>query len=194
MDPEEIRAKRRAAARRRAARKFTEWRDGLPAQQQETIAWLLVLGNVEDNGFLTSLHTRVAADKQLTAKQLAAADRTRLDVIRRAARRARTPVPTGEAVTVEGEVAYVGLRDYVVANRTVATILMMMVAGRGGWKVWVNVPPELVVYADVLQGSRVRFVADVALAARNPDPRFGFARHPRRGVLLGEGDADTALS
>jgi hypothetical protein len=86
-------------------------------------------------------------------------------------------VPTGDGITIEGEVVSVKYReDY---DRWV-----MIVQGDDGWRVWGTVPASLAGGdPGAVQGKRVVLTANVT--ASNDDAAFGFAKRPRKASIIG---------
>ncbi len=179
-------AKREAAAAKRAARKIEKAdakRDEFAAEFPDVWAAL----HADDLGsFLASIKCQVYAGKPLSDRQI---ECVRDGIVRdaeRAAEVAAAPepeptedLPTGKAITVEGEVVTVKVQE----NEWGGTLKMLVVGN--GWKVWSTVPSGSGRVAPTDDAKfRVRFTADVE-ASRN-DPSFGIAKRPRKLEVLDE--------
>lgn len=138
------------------------------------------------NQFLDDMADHLASAEPLTTNQAdavrrckAAHERYRAKIA--AENAAAKPVPTGEAITIQGTIAYTTIDDnpYGPGAR-----YRMLVTG-DGWKVWTTIPATVrntTWKLSDLHGRAVRFVATVT-ASRN-DPAVGNAKRPRRAELL----------
>lgn len=201
-------AKKKAAAEKRAETKkaksiglYTAWVEGLPADEQQMIAWLLDYDNVADSGFLVDMRLHVLRaskgdskypEQPLTDRQYDAVRRCYQGKLKFAAAKAAQdaaakPVPTGKALTVQGEIVSIRYQDN---NFGPGGSYKMLVKG-DGWKIWSTVPQnllpsvynmvELDAHLNGMKGQQVRFVADVAT---KDDPSFGLAKRPRQAEIL----------
>lgn len=187
-------AKRAKAKADRERRAFDAWVAEAEGRR-ELVDWLADQ-RYAANDFLVDMADMVVRHKPLTERQEAASARCMSREKAREQQRAEredkeaaraaaaVPVPTGKAITVEGEIVYVKVDDNPFTYRGVRT--RMLVEG-AGWKVWATVPAALanVVGSHVqeLKGRRVRFVADVEVSWGG-DVTVGNAKRPRQAAVV----------
>lgn len=179
----EAEARRRADAKRTAAAAaFDRW----ATAHRDVVDFLTDEDNEHTSAFGEDMARLVRLNRPLTDNQAAAVRRIAAEHQRREEQRAADlaaaqPVPTGNAVTITGEVVHTR-RDPNPFGR--ASRESMLVKGNG-WRVWSTVPAsltrDLYVLSD-LRGQRIRFVATVTASA--DDPTFGYAKRPRRAETL----------
>ncbi|MEU2086896.1 hypothetical protein ABZ569_34145 [Streptomyces albus] len=193
---EEEKRRKRAQAQAAAARRaFEQWSTG----REDVIAYLRETDLEQASDFVFDMSRLVRQFQPLTERQEAAVrrcmeyDRRRAAYAEQRAREAAEaqPVPTGQAITVEGEIIYAKCEEHYFGRG--GTTDKMLVKGDGGWKVWSTVPAGLKRVGRAapdddfwgIKGKRVRFVADVTAA--EDDKTFGRAKRPRSvKVLAGE--------
>jgi hypothetical protein len=183
------RERRDQAERRRRRATFDAWAD----EHRDIVDYLTGAGaDIEPGDFLDDMAGMVERLRPLTPAQAAAvrrciAGRIRVAEQRAAEAAAACPVPTGDAVTITGRVAYVRSEDNPYGRGFRCT---MLVKGNG-WQVWSTIPNALISAAghySKLKDQRVRFVA--AITAKDGEPSTGNAKRPRRAEILAEQATD----
>lgn len=185
QEAEAVRRRQRAADRK--ARVLAEWKDD-NSDIADYLADPAAFGYDSDdpNGFLEDMAFQLRRGDILTERQADAvrrciAGRERYRAAIEAEKATARPVPTGEALTVEGTIVHVKIEDNPFGS---GGRYSMLVKG-DGWKVWATIPSAVRSQADNLndlKGRPVRFVATVT--ASTTDPSMGYAKRPRRAELL----------
>lgn len=190
---ERERAQRAAAERRRVRAVFDAWAEA----HRDVVDFLGDGADFEPlgenpNGFLWDMAEIVNRPRPLTDNQTAAVWRClegrRRYLERVAAEKANArPVPTGDRVTLTGEIVYTRVED----NPYGGVRSSMLVKG-DGWKVWCSIPQSLAsavgCHVYELKGRHVRFVA--AVSAATDDASMGYAKRPRKAELITPVGAD----
>lgn len=176
-------AERRAEATRAAAASaFDRWADG----HRDIVDFLTGAEIGYTDAFLDDMARLIGLYRPLTDNQAAAvrriiAARQRFAERKAAEQAAARPVPTGDAVTITGEVVHTRRESnpYGPGSRR-----SMLVKG-DGWRVWSTVPGSLtstLYKLSDLEGHHVRFVATVTASA--DDASFGYAKRPRKAEMI----------
>lgn len=180
---EQKRQQRRQAKERRTERLFAEWvKDG----NQDIVDYLNSLDPAYIGNFLTDMIMMIIQQKPLTDNQANAvrqivkqdADRKAKQATYGASKKA---APLGKGITVEGTIISIkGEQDrYSYYDKK----SWKMTVECDGYRVWGTVPSILVRNPLVLQGQRVRFVANLE-PSKSGDPSFVIAKNPRGAVKL----------
>lgn len=179
----EAQARRRAdATRTAAASAFDQWAD----EHRDIVDFLAGADIGYTDVFLDDMACLIRLNRPLTDNQAAAvrrviAARQRFAEQKAAEQAAAQPVPTGDAVTITGEVVHTRRESnpYGPGSRC-----SMLVKG-DGWRVWSSVPGSLasnLYKLSDLKGQHVRFVAAVTASA--DDASFGYAKRPRKAEMI----------
>ncbi len=191
-----------AAARRQAKNNARRTAFQLWADANTDVIGFLGDGSAFDvigstpNDFLWEMAQYVNRYQPLTHRQAAAVIRCRDAQNRIDARRAEEaanarPVPTGDAVSITGQIVYADCKD----NPYNDGIQLYMLVKGDGWKVWSTIPKSItpavftVDWRNQLKGRRVQFIANVQ--AKADDPTTGTAKRPRKAILI-DSPADIA--
>lgn len=188
---EETKRRQLAKAKTDAARReFEQWSAG----REDIVTYLTGADPEEANEFVLDMARQARQLKPLTERQESGVrkcmeyDRRRAEAAEQRAREAAEaqPVPTGKAITVEGEIVHTTVQDNPFGP---GGTYKMLVKGADGWKVWTTIPSGIRdLYrgragdAFGLRGRHVRFTADIA--ASEDDQCFGRAKRPRAPEML----------
>jgi hypothetical protein len=192
---EEAERRKRQEAKARAARRaFDQWAEGCA----DIVEYLAAADYDSANMFILDMQRQADELKPLTERQEDAVrrcmdyDRRRAETAEKRAREAAQaqPVPTGKAITVEGEIVHTKSEEHYFGHGGMTD--KMLIKGDDGWKVWTTIPAGLKSIGRPdpggdfwgIKGKRVRFTADVT--ATEDDQTFGRAKRPRGAKFLPE--------